>query len=310
MSKSLLHSKRALAYALLLLNTVLWGLSPPIIKKALDFVTINQFLFGRYLLASLIFVPIYFIANRGKKDLRHQNWPLLIFLALLGTPLTLIPLYEGLKLTSSLETAILAATTPIMVILGSRLFLREKVTANEKVGLFVALLGTLILIFEPALTTGFTLTFSLLGNLLIIASNLIWTAFLLITKKVKADPDQISFVSYLTSVPVFLILLLLESPLKIIQTNPGHPFALFGILYMAIFGSVIAFWAYTKGQALIEASEASVFTYLQPIFTFPLAYFWLGESISSLGIFACLLIATGVYFSEYRGRPASRGRTS
>lgn len=302
MSKSLLKSKRALAYALLLINTILWGFSAPIIKKALDYVTINQFLFGRYLIASLIFLPIYFIANRGKKGLRHTNWKPLVFLALLGTPLTLIPLYEGLKLTSSIEAAILAATTPILVILGSRLFLREKITANQEVGIFVALLGTLVLTLEPAFTNGFSLTFSLLGNLLIIVSNLIWAAFLIITKKIKADPGQISLVSYLVSVPVFLVLLLLESPLAIIKTNPGHPLALFGVLYMAIAGSVIAFWAYTKGQALIPAGEASVFTYLQPIFTFPLAYFWLGESISGLGILACLLIAAGVYFSEYHGQ--------
>ncbi len=304
MSKSLLSSKRARAYALLLINTILWGFSAPIIKKALDYVTVNQFLFGRYLIASLVFAPIYFLLRtKKKKGVRHANWKLLISLALLGTPLTLIPLYEGLKLTSSLEAAILAATTPIMVILGSRLFLREKITANEEVGIFVALLGTLILTLEPAFTDGFSFSFSVLGNLLIIASNLIWAAFLIITKKVKADPGQISLVSYLISVPVFLILLLLESPLRIIQTNPGHPIALFGIFYMAIFGSVIAFWAYAKGQALIPAGEASVFTYLQPIFTFPLAYFWLGESISQLGLFACLLIAAGVYFSEYHGRP-------
>lgn len=303
MSKSLLKSKRAQAYALLLVNTILWGFSAPIIKKALDFVTINQFLFGRYLLASLFFVPIYFLTRAKRKTgVRHTNWRLLIFLALLGTPLTLIPLYQGLKLTTSIEAAILAATTPIMVILGSRLFLREKITANEEVGIFVALLGTLILTLEPALTDGFTPSFSLLGNFLIIVSNLIWAAFLIITKKIKADPGQISLVSYLVSVPVFLVLLLLESPLTIIQTNPGHPLALFGIIYMAIAGSVIAFWAYAKGQALIPAGEASVFTYLQPIFTFPLAYFWLGESISGLGIFACLLIAAGVYFSEYHGQ--------
>jgi len=308
MSKSLLHSKRAQAYALLLINTILWGFSAPIIKKALDYVTVNQFLFGRYLLASLIFLPIYFLTRKKSPSITTNNYKLLIPLALLGTPLTLIPLYEGIKLTTSLEAAILAATTPILVIIGGQLFLREKISANEKIGIFVALLGTLVLTLEPVFSNGFSLTFSVLGNLLIIASNLIWAAFLLIVKKVKADPGQISLVSYLVAIPVFLILLLLESPISNLQSQISNSYALFGILYMAIFGSVIAFWAYAKGQALIEASEASVFTYLQPLFTFPLAYFWLGESISQLGLFACLLIATGVYFSEYRG--TSRGRTS
>ena len=70
---------------------------------------------------------------------------------------------------------------------------------------------------------------------------------------------------------------------------------------MALAGSIIAFWAYTKGQEYIEAGEAAIFTYLQPLITFPLAYFWLHESISSVGLAACLLIAAGVYVSEYHG---------
>lgn len=296
MSKSHLSSKRSFAYALLLLNTILWGLSPPIIKVALNFVTINQFLLGRYLIASLIFLPIYFFCYR---KLKIKNGKLLIFLGLLGTPLTLIPLYEGIKLTSSIEASILTASLPITIIIAGHIFLKEKVSRNEKIGLIIAIFGTLMLTFEPLLNNGSGVKFSLLGNLLILGSNLIWTAFLLIVKKLKVDSAQISLVSYLVAIPVFAILLFLE-PLSLnTKYSISNPSAIFGILYMAIFGSIIAFWAYAKGQEYIEAGEASIFTYLQPIITFPLAYFWLHESISSVGLIASLLIASGVYISEY-----------
>ncbi len=302
MSKSHLSSKRSFAYALLLLNTVLWGLSPPIIKVALNFVTINQFLLGRYLIASLLFLPLYFIfQHHVRTRIRHSNWPLLIFLGLLGTPLTLIPLYEGIKLTSSIEASILTATGPLMVILGGRFFLKEKISKNERVGLIIAILGTLLLAFEPLINDGSGFRFSLLGNLLILGSNVIWAAFLLIVKKLRVDAAQISLVSYLVAIPAFALLLFLEPTTNLVKTNLGAPEALFGIFYMAIFGSIIAFWAYAKGQEYIEAGEASIFTYLQPLITFPLAYFWLHESISSIGLVACLLIASGVYFSEYHG---------
>jgi drug/metabolite transporter (DMT)-like permease len=302
MSKSLLHSKRSKAYALLLLNTILWGFSPPIIKQALNFITPSQLLFGRYVLASLIFLPIYFL-TRKKSGLEIRNLKLVILLALLGTPLTLIPLYEGIKLTTSIEAAILTATTPILVILGGYLFLKEKVSRNEKLGVAAALAGTLLLAFEPLLSNGSGFRFSLLGNFLILASNLIWVAFLLLIKKLKTDASQISLVSYLVSIPVFALLIFLESPsISNLKYQISNGNAIFSIIYMAIFGSIIAFWAYTKGQEYIEAGEASVFTYLQPVFTFPLAFFWLGETISRIGLIACLLIALGVYFSEYHSR--------
>ena len=302
MSKSHLSSKRSFAYALLLLNTILWGLSPPIIKVALNFVSINQFLLGRYLLASLIFLPIYLLTRKKSPSITTNNYKLLILLALLGTPLTLIPLYEGIKLTSSIESSILTATGPLLIIIGGRIFLREKITQNEKIGLIIALIGTILLTLGPVVIDGPGFKISLLGNLLILGSNLIWTAFLLLVKKLKVDASQISLVSYLTAIPIFLLLMLLE-PSKILNSSilNLNSTAIFGIAYMALAGSIIAFWAYTKGQEYIEAGEAAIFTYLQPLITFPLAYFWLHESISSVGLAACLLIAAGVYVSEYHG---------
>lgn len=300
MSKKHLSNSRSKAYALLLLNTVLWGLSPPIIKVALNFVTVNQFLLGRYLLASLIFLPIYFLS---KHQFKIKNLKLIILLALLGTPLTLIPLYEGIKLTTSIEASILTATGPIMVIIGGRLFLKEKIERNEEVGLIIAIIGTLLLTLEPLLANNSStnIKFSLTGNTLILVSNLIWTGFLLLVKKLKTDATQISLVSYLVSVPVFALLAFLE-PFHLSNIQYQISNAIPGIAYMAIFGSIIAFWAYTKGQELIEASEASIFTYLQPLITLPLAYFWLHESLSGISLLACLLIGTGVYFSEYHSQ--------
>jgi len=302
MSKSQLSSKRSYAYALLLLNTVLWGLSPPIIKVALNFVSINQFLLGRYLLASLIFLPIYLLSKHKLKiGPPAGGWKLIIFLALLGTPLTLIPLYEGIKLTSSIEASILTATGPLTIIIGGWIFLKEKITQNEKIGLVVAIIGTLLLVLGPLISDGPGFKFSLLGNLLILGSNLIWTAFLLLVKKLKVDASQISLVSYLVAIPVFAFLLFLEPSSLNTKYSILNTSALFGIIYMAIAGSIIAFWAYTKGQEYVEASEAAVFTYLQPLITFPLAYFWLHEGIGAVGLAACLLIAAGVYISEYHG---------
>jgi len=180
--------------------------------------------------------------------------------------------------------------------------IHEKITQNEKIGLIIALIGTLLLALGPLVIDGPGFKISLLGNLLILGSNLIWTAFLLLVKKLKVDASQISLVSYLTAIPIFLLLMLLE-PSKILNSSilNLNSTAIFGIAYMAIAGSIIAFWAYTKGQEYIEAGEAAIFTYLQPLITFPLAYFWLHESISSVGLAACLLIAAGVYVSEYHG---------
>jgi drug/metabolite transporter (DMT)-like permease len=69
---------------------------------------------------------------------------------------------------------------------------------------------------------------------------------------------------------------------------------------MAIGGSIIAFWAYQEGQKRIEASEAAIFTYLQPAFSIPLSLIWLKEPFTPVTILATVIIISGVYLSEKR----------
>ena len=70
------------------------------------------------------------------------------------------------------------------------------------------------------------------------------------------------------------------------------------VIYGAIFGSIIGLTTYIKGQDGIEASEASLFTYLQPAIYIPLGYFLLQESASLLQIFSLLIIIFGVYIAS------------
>jgi len=76
------------------------------------------------------------------------------------------------------------------------------------------------------------------------------------------------------------------------------------VVYMGIFGSILGLTLYLIGQDKIEASEASLFTYLQPIFSVPTAILLLSESVSILNIVAIIIIITGVYLAEKRGKIA------
>src|SRR3989338_10611856 len=141
-----LYSNRSKAYALFLINACLWGFASPIAKEAYRFVSPFQFLFGRYLFAGLLFLPIYliFLYKPSKTPLKT-----LLLLSFLGTPLTLLPLYIGLQYTTALEASILVATGPIFTIVAGHFFLHEHLTNREKFCVSIVLLGTLLLIIKP-----------------------------------------------------------------------------------------------------------------------------------------------------------------
>ncbi len=290
---------RSKAYLALLTTALIWGVAPPIIKHSLSFVSPVEFLTLRFLIVSILVLP-FFISKIKKHPFEKKDWPLLILVALCGTSFTLGFIFWGLSKTSSIDSAVIVATAPLMIVFGGTVFLKEIVTKKEKLGLGLAFLGTLIAVISPILNgDGFGSQHSLSGNTLIFISNISWTAYSLLSKKLskKYPSFNITALSFFVGLVSFLPLFLYQKSGNLFYINPkGLP----AIIYMSTLGSVIAYFTYTYGVSLIEASEATLFTYLQPIFTTPLAVFWLKESVSGYFIFGAILIILGVFLTEYK----------
>lgn len=290
--------KRNKAYLALLVTSLIWGFAPPIIKYSLDFVTPIEFLFFRFLIVCLCIFPV-FIIKLKKNPFKLKDLGLLILISLCGTSLTLGLLFWGLSLTTAVDSVLIAAMCPLMIALAGVIFLKETITKQEKYGLILAFLGTLIAVVSP-LVTGHIFTGSFWGNFLIFASNITWAAYSILSKKVSLKYSSFNitalsfFVGLFSFTPLFF--LTAKTNLLVFLTNPGFS----GILYMSLLGSIIAYFTYTYGFSLIEASEATLFSYLQPLFGMPLAVLWLKEQISLAFIFGAVFITLGVFLTEYK----------
>lgn len=300
--------RRKRAYFALLLNALLWGAALPIVKPALSYVSPYQYLFYRYLIAAPLSIPfLIYLFRKYKPDLTTLlKIAALEFLAITAA---LSFLYEGLKRTTSIEATLIANASPIFIIIGGILFLREKEERNEVIGLILAIVGVTLLTLEPLISGRNQLGFSLFGNLLVLAHNLCWAAYVLIAKRLYNNIPKllVGFTSLWLGLISFLALTLLTGPsenfIATTMQNIALPEVFLAASYMAIFGSIIAVPAYIFGNNLIEASEASLFSYLQPVVTIPLAILWLKESLNFIIIIALLLTSIGVFIAEKRKKP-------
>lgn len=298
----------------MLLNTLVWGAAFPIIKPALTHISPFQFLFFRYIWASLLSVPIliYYLPKVWRRH-RRQIFKLIfmiICLELLGTTFALSILYEGLARTTSIEAGTIAVTTPLFTTLMGIWWLHEKEEKNEWMGLLVAISGTMMLTFEPVLSGRIVAAeFSLLGNLLVLSHNLLISFYYVLAKKYYATLPKlfVTSISFWVGVTSLLPLVMMKHNLGLAEV-PAMTMNLLNIpsvalasIYMATFGSIIGLTAYIKGQDGMEASEAALFTYLQPLVFIPMGIFFLGESINSIMITAMGIIAIGVVIAERRG---------
>jgi drug/metabolite transporter (DMT)-like permease len=82
----------------------------------------------------------------------------------------------------------------------------------------------------------------------------------------------------------------------------SHPSVWIAVLYMSIFITMIATTAYLKGQECIEASEASLFSYLSPLIFFPVSIFLLHEHFNPLQMVGLFVVLVGVVVAEVRIR--------
>lgn len=300
---------RLTSYGFMLVNTVVWAAAFIIVKPAFEVTTPFRFLFYRYFLAVLASAPfiLYYLHQRYR-----ITWQMLFtvgWIELIGTGLALALVYWGLNYTTAIEANLLTSSLPIFIIFGGIWLLKEKQEGHELKGLIIAATGTLVLTLIPVITgeQNTILRLSLLGNLLILAHNLANAVYFPMAKKhyAKFPKLLVSSISFYIGLLVFGLLSLLEAGsvaalISTAQLDLSYNSVVWAAAYMALFGSIIGYTAYIKGQNGIEASEAALFWYLQPLIYLPLGVIILGEQLTIWHIIGLVLTTTGVYVAEKR----------
>lgn len=306
-----MDKKRIKAYGALLTTAVIWGIASPVIKYTLSFVRPFTFLFWRFLITSLVFLPalLIYIKKKSIKLNSIRIWRLL-GLGFLGTTFTLGLLFVGYRLTTAIDGALIYSVAPIFVVLGGAWFLKEEVTTQEKIGTTIALIGSIVTVIQPILENQTLALANVSGNLLVLTSAIAWAAYCLWVRRLetrrKQDPLILTGIGFFAGLVTIIPFFFYESWTTNNSLLYLDPAALPGILYMSLLSSVVAYFTYNLGYSLIEASEATVFDYLKPVFAAPLAVIWLGEIITLPFLAGAGLIALGVFLTEYRGRKEMR----
>lgn len=296
---------RLRAYFLLLIVSTIWGVAGPIIKFTLGGISALPFLTYRFFLSSLAALFSFLILKphlpKDKKVL------LALFLyGFLNSTVTLGLLFFGLERTTVLDMTLITTMAPLFISFFGAKFLHEHITSREKMGMGIALLGTIVILFEPILkaTNGLP-QFS--GNLLIFIYLFTTSAATVLAKKLlRADVSPLTMVNFSFTIGFlsFLIPTFLFYGLKMFLLdikNLALSYHL-GVVYMALLSGNLAYFLSNKAQKTIEISEASLFSYLYPLFAAPLAVFWLKETITPIFILGTTIILAGIVLAEYKRR--------
>lgn len=295
---------REKAYVYLLGATALWGVAAPIIKFTLGGIDPFPFLAYRFLIAGT-FGLLYILIFKPKFPRKLSHWAPLIIYGLLSTTFSLGLLFVGLDRTTVLELGLIGAVGPLAIVAGGAIFLRERISHHEKIGILIAFAGTILTIFAPILMGDGGAKIS--GNLLLFVFLVVDTAGVLLAKSMtrhKFDPALMVNMAFIvgasTMIPFTLATVGVSQTIAEIMALPLKYHM--GVWYMALISGNLAYFFFIRGERSIEAGKAGLFAYLQPLFTVPLAVFWLGETITPSFIAGVIIVASGVFIAERRNR--------
>ena len=300
-------SRRTIAALYLLIVSLIWGAASPVVKNTLQWFDPWLFLTSLIAFPYLTFTGIKFPKKPG------DQW-LTIATGLVSAPLSLFLFFEALDKTTALSGSLITAAGPLFLVLGGMLFFRDRITRNEKIGIGIAIFGTILTVIGPLILNGHSDTLGKLeGNtlmLLAVITDIIGALMSKEAMKKGIHPTLVAQVQFILGFTIFLPILFLRQSPELVWTSlitaplPAHA----GVFYMAVLSGTVAYTIRNVAVKTIEVSESALYQYLQPLWAAILAVLWLHEAITPSYIVGGVIIAIGVYIAEFR--KASRQRNT
>jgi drug/metabolite transporter (DMT)-like permease len=293
-----MNSARTRAYLMLLIVAIIWGVASPIIKYTLGGFSPIVFLTYRFGISTIIALISFAVFGLHLPTDKKTFW-LMLFCGFLTSTVSLGLLFFGLNDTTVLDSSLISLASPLIISMAGVVFLHEKVTKREKIGMGIAVIGTILTVIEPIIQRGHEyLKFS--GNLLILGYVVATVIVAVITKRLLrsgVNPLTLTNFSFIIGFISFLPFVFINSQKSLLSASFSYHL---GVFYMAIISGSLAYFLSNKAQKTIEIGEQSLFAYLYPVLSLPIAVLWLGEKITSTFIVGAIIITIGVAIAEIK----------
>lgn len=196
-------------------------------------------------------------------------------------------------------TSLITALSPLSVFIVCVILGMQKASLKGFIGVFIGFLGVVFIfrngindLLDPNYRNGVIfLGIAVTG----------WTIGTVYSKKISSKPSYIFlnlFYQFAFSAVIQFILALIFSGKA--DVNSWSSNSLFATIYLAVFGSVIAFFCYHYALKKVSASEVSILTYFNTVIALFLGWLILNEAVTMDLIIATFLIITGVFITNFK----------
>ena len=271
---------------------LLWIVNSMIARRAPGVITPHVLAFGRWLLASAL------LAWVARHELWQQRQELrdhaVRYLALgaCGMWICGAAVYFAGQSTSLMNISLIYAASPVMITIGSVLWLGESFSISKALGVVAAVAGVVHVVVQGEWTRLSTLQF-VPGDLWIVAAAAAWAAYSLLQKHWPSPLGSTAQLAAITAGGVVVLF-----PFAVWEMLNGEPVlgveALSMVVLAALVPGICAYWIYGWTQKVLGAGAVAMTLYLGPLYAAVVAWLLLDEAWGLHHLVGGVLILSGV----------------
>lgn len=295
-------SRQSLAYLLLAIAPALWAANMLVARWAADWFPPHALAFWRWLIALVPMLAIGGAALWRERSAARREWRDLLLLGAIGMWICGAFVYIGARTTPATNIGLIYAGVPVLMMLGSALVFRERLSSAQMVGAGLALVGVLAIITRGDAGVIARLEFAV-GDFWILAAATGWGVYSLLLRHRPSQLDPFTRLTAITVAGVAVLLPLAVAEGFAVGVPPLSWRSVAAALVVGLLPGFGAYQAYSWLLREIGAARTGLILYLIPVYNAGLAWFLLGEPVRWYHALGAACVLGGVYVAN---RPVAR----
>ena len=293
-------NKRYLALIAAFLATSIYGINHTVAKEVMPiYIGSSGFIMLRLLGATLIFWLISLFTPNEK--IEKKDFLKILLASILGMCVNMLAFFRGLELSTPINSGIIITLSPVLVLILSYFFLKEKVNVKKVIGILIGFSGAVFLIINSS-KTGINAPNIPLGNSFFLLNASAYAGYLIVIKPLTSKYNIFTLMKWL-----FLIGLVLSTPItfnQFVEVNWTELpwFAIWRMAYVVIGTTFLTYLFNIYALKTLSPTTVGSFIYLQPIITIGFALITGNDVLDTTKLFSCLLVFIGIYLVSIPNR--------
>lgn len=255
---------------------------------------------ARALTAFAILIIYIAFMKRGALKIRRSDLLFLVVFGVVGLAGVHITYFQAISHTNVATAILLEYLAPILVLIFSVLFLRERLTWTLPVGVVLSITGCALVV--GILREG-GLSVSPVGLAWGLASAVFFAGYSLMGRYAAPRYSPWTLLAYGLGFAGVFWLLYLRGPAGIVPAF-GSTVATVAVIFIAVVSTIVPFGAFLKALHYIDPTRATIVATLEPVIAGGVAYVLLGEVFDASQLLGGVLVLGAIIIVQAPGRAA------